>query len=146
MVSLDYGFGYNKDSIMFATSDFGWVVGHSYIVYGPLLMGSTSIIYEGKPVGTPDVGAYFKIVQEYKVDVLYSSPTAIRAIRKEDPKAEKIKEYDLSSLRVFGVVGERTDIHTYDYLKSIMPENCLYNDTYWQTETGWFISANYIRP
>lgn len=80
MTSLFYGFGYNENSVIFSTSDFGWVVGHSYIVYGPLLFGSTSIIYEGKPVGTPDVGNYFRIVEKYKVDILYSSPTAVRAI------------------------------------------------------------------
>lgn len=85
MLSLELGFGLNSESIMFATSDFGWVVGHSYMVYGPLLFGCTNVIYEGKPVGTPDVGAYFEIIQRLKVDVLYSSPTAIRAIRKEDP-------------------------------------------------------------
>lgn len=116
---------------MFATSDFGWVVGHSYIVYGPLLFGATSIIYEGKPIKTPDCGAYFKIVEKYKADVLYTSPTAVRVIRTEDPEGKIVKKYDISSLRVLGVVGERTDVHTYDYLKKIMPEKCLYNDTYW---------------
>ncbi len=131
MLSMDYGFGFKKDSIMFATSDFGWVVGHSYIAHGPLLFGATSIIYEGKPVGTPDVGAFFKIVEKYKVDIIYSSPTAVRAIRREDPEAEIVQKYDISSLNVFGVVGERTDIHTFGFLKKIMPKDCLYNDTYW---------------
>lgn len=131
MLSLEYGFGLSSQSMMFATSDFGWVVGHSYMVYGPLLFGATSIIYEGKPIGTPDVGAYFKIVEKYKVDILYSSPTAIRSIWKEDPNAEKITKYNLNSLKVVGMVGERTDVHTYDYLKKIMPKDCLYNDTYW---------------
>lgn len=121
----------NDKSIIFASSDFGWVVGHSYIVYGPLLMGATSIIYEGKPVGTPDVGAYFSIIEKYKVSIFYSSPTAIRSIRKEDHEAKIIKQFDLSSLKVCGVVGERTDIYTYDFLKKIIPLNCLYNDTYW---------------
>lgn len=116
---------------MFATSDFGWVVGHSYMVYGPLLWGGTSIIYEGKPTGTPDVGSYFRIVEEYKVDILYSSPTAIRAIRKEDPTGEKISKYNISTLKVVGMVGERTDVHTYNYIQQIIPKKCLYNDTYW---------------
>lgn len=116
-LSMELGFGFTEKSIMFATSDFGWVVGHSYIVYGPLLMGGTSIIYEGKPIKTPDVSAYFKIVEKYKVDILYSSPTAIRAIRREDPEAKIVKQSDLSSLRVFGVVGERTDVHTYKYIQ-----------------------------
>ena len=146
MASLDYGFGFTKDSIMFATSDIGWVVGHSYIIYGPLLFGATSVIYEGKPVGTPDVGAYFRIVEKYKIDILYSSPTAIRAIRREDPEAKIIKKFNLDSLKVVGVVGERTDIYTYEFLKKIVPKDCLYNDTYWQTETGWFISANFLKP
>ena len=145
-LSLSLGFGFGKDSVMFSTSDVGWVVGHSYIVYGPLLFGGTSILYEGKPIGTPDCTAYFKIVEKYKVDVLYSSPTAIRSIMKEDPQGEKIKACDLSSLRVMGVVGERTDTNTYQYLKMIIPENCLYNDTYWQTETGWLICANFVYP
>lgn len=146
MLSMELGFGFGPNSTIFATSDIGWVVGHSYIIYGPLLWGGTSIIYEGKPVGTPDVTAYFKIVEKYKVDVLYSSPTAIRAIRREDPEANLIKACDLSSLRVLGMVGERTDIHTYEFLKNLVPESCLYNDTYWQTETGWFISANFTQP
>lgn len=88
---MEIGFGFTEKSTIFATSDFGWVVGHSYIVYGPLLLGGTSIIYEGKPIKTPDVSAYFKIVEKYKVDVLYSSPTAIRAIRREDPLAKIVK-------------------------------------------------------
>lgn len=146
MLSMELGFGFNSESTIFSTSDIGWVVGHSYIIYGPLLWGGTSIFYEGKPVGTPDVTAYFKIIEKYKVDVLYSSPTAIRAIRKEDPEAKLIKQYNLSTLKVLAMVGERTDVHTYEYLKNIIPENCLYNDTYWQTETGWFIAANFTQP
>lgn len=146
MLSMELGFGFGKDSVMFATSDIGWVVGHSYIIYGPLLWGGTSIFYEGKPCNTPDVGAYFRIVEQYKVDVLYSSPTAIRAIRKEDPEGEVIAKYDISTLRVLGMVGERTDIYTYEFIKKLVPDTCLYNDTYWQTETGWFISANFDKP
>jgi propionyl-CoA synthetase len=146
ILSMELGFGFTKDSIIFATSDIGWVVGHSYMVYGPLLCGGTSIFYEGKPVGTPDVKAYFSIVEKYKVDILYSSPTAIRSIKKEDPEATKVKECDISSLKVIGMVGERTDIYTYEYLKRLTPNDCLYNDTYWQTETGHFISANFMQP
>jgi propionyl-CoA synthetase len=146
MLSMELGFGFSKDSIIFATSDIGWVVGHSYMVYGPLLWGGTSIFYEGKPVGTPDVKAFFSIVEKYKVDILYSSPTAIRSIKKEDPEAIHVKQCDISSLRVIGMVGERTDIYTYEYLKKLAPSDCLYNDTYWQTETGSFISANFMKP
>lgn len=85
-LSLKYGFGYDKESIMFSSSDFGWVVGHSYMVYGPLIRGGTNVIYEGKPVGTPDCCAYFDIIQRLKVTIFYTSPTAVRAIRKEDPE------------------------------------------------------------
>lgn len=80
------------------------------------------------------------------MDILYSSPTAIRSIRKEDPEAKEISKYDISTLKVVGMVGERTDVHTYEYLKKIIPKDCLYNDTYWQTETGWFICANFLLP
>jgi propionyl-CoA synthetase len=80
------------------------------------------------------------------VDILYTSPTAVRVIRTEDPEGKVVGKYDISTLKVLGVVGERTDVHTYEYLRKIMPKNCLYNDTYWQTETGWFISANFIKP
>ena len=146
MLSMELGFDFNTNSCIFATSDIGWVVGHSYMVYGPLLWGGTTIFYEGKPIGTPDAGAYFKIIEKYKVDVFYSSPTAIRTIKKEDPNCEKIKQYDISSLKVFGIVGERTDIYTYDYIRSFIPPTCLYNDTYWQTETGSFLSANFCKP
>ncbi len=83
--SLKYGFGFEKNQTIFASSDFGWVVGHSYIVYGPLMRGGTSVIYEGKPIGTPDCGAYFEIIQRLKVNVFYTSPSAVRSIRKEDP-------------------------------------------------------------
>jgi propionyl-CoA synthetase len=85
-VSLKYGFGYDKESVMFSSSDFGWVVGHSYMVYGPLIRGGTNVIYEGKPVGTPDCSAYFEIIERLKVNIFYTSPTAVRSIRKEDPE------------------------------------------------------------
>ena len=146
MSSLAYGFGFDENSIMFATSDIGWVVGHSYLTYGPLLFGGASIFYEGKPVGTPDCTAYFKVIQKHKVDIFYTSPTAMRAIRREDPEGTKILDYDLSTLRVWGCVGERTDIYTYELIAKLMPKGCLYNDTYWQTESGWFISANFCYP
>ena len=146
MSSLYYGFGFDENSVMFATSDIGWVVGHSYLTYGPLLFGGQTVFYEGKPIGTPDCTAYFRVVQKHKVTVFYTSPTAMRAIRRADPEAKKILPYDRSSIKVWGCVGERTDVHTYDLIDRLMPEGCLYNDTYWQTETGWFISANFYTP
>jgi propionyl-CoA synthetase len=144
-LSIELGFDLQKKETIFTTSDIGWVVGHSYIVYGPLLRGATTIMYEGKP-NTPNPGAFFEICERRKVKVFYTSPTAARFLRKLDPTGEWPKKYDLSSVKVCGIVGERTDIHTYDYIKQIMPEDCLYNDTYWQTETGWFISANFMKP
>lgn len=143
---MELAFGFKENSIMFSTSDIGWVVGHNYIIYGPLLCGGTTILYEGKPTNTPDVRSYFKIIEKYKVDVFYSSPTAIRAIRGEDPEAKLVKTCDISSLRVMGMVGERTDVHTYEYIKGFIPHGCLYNDTYWLTETGAFLSANFYQP
>lgn len=143
---LQLAFDLNKQDVMFSSSDIGWVVGHNFIVYGPLIRGATTVIYEGKPVGTPDPGAYWEICQRLKAKVLYTSPTAIRAIRREDAEGAFAKKYDLSSVKVCGIVGERTDIHTYEWLKSIMPSDCLYNDTYWQTETGVFIAANFKKP
>ena len=128
---MQLGFDLNKGEMMFASSDIGWVVGHNFIVYGPLLRGGTSILYEGKPVGTPDPGAFWEICERHKVKVFYTSPTAARSIRKEDPEATYAKKYDLSTMKVCGIVGERTDIHTYEYIKRILPEGCLYNDTYW---------------
>ena len=146
MSSLYYAYGFNEDSIMFATSDIGWVVGHSYLTYGPLLFGGQTIFYEGKPVGTPDCTAYFRVIQKHKVSVFYTSPTAMRAIRREDPEAKTILPFDRSSIQVWGCVGERTDVHTFDLIDRLMPKGCLYNDTYWQTETGWYISANFFTP
>lgn len=127
---LDIGFDLQKSDIMFASSDIGWVVGHSYIVYGPLIRGATSVVYEGKP-NTPDAGAYYEICERLRVKVFYTSPTAMRFLRKLDPEALQPKKYDLTSIKVCGVVGERTDVNTYDYINQIMPEGFLYNDTYW---------------
>ena len=143
---VQLAFDLNADDMMFSSSDIGWVVGHNYIVYGPLIRGATTVLYEGKPVGTPDPGAYWEICQRLKVKVFYTAPTAIRAIRKEDPQGVFAKKYDLSTIKVCGIVGERTDIHTYDYIKSLLPASCIYNDTYWQTETGYFIAANFVHP
>lgn len=146
MLSMEIGLHFDYGKRIFATSDIGWVVGHSYMLYGPLLFGGSTIFYEGKPTNTPDVSSYFRIIENYKPDVFYTSPTAMRTVKKEDPQLTAISKYDLTSLKVFGIVGERTDIYTYEYIKKMLPEGCLYNDTYWQTETGWFLSANFSRP
>jgi len=131
--------------VMWAASDVGWVVGHSYIVYAPLLAGATTLLYEGKPVGTPDAGAFWRVVDEYKVRVLFTAPTALRAIRKADPEAKLAHGHDLSSMRALFCAGERLDPATFDWASRVLladlPE-CPVVDHWWQTETGWPICAN----
>ena len=126
--------------VFWAASDVGWVVGHSYIVYGPLLAGATTVLYEGKPVGTPDPGAFWRLVAEYGVKVLFTAPTAIRVIRKEDPEGSYIGRYDLSSLRYLFQAGERLDPDTYAWATAKLGIPVV--DHWWQTETGWSIAAN----
>ena len=126
--------------VFWAASDVGWVVGHSYIVYGPLLAGATTVLYEGKPVGTPDPGAFWRVIGEYGVKVLFSAPTALRAIRKEDPDAVHIGRHDLSSLRYLFQAGERLDPDTYSWASRMLGIPVI--DHWWQTETGWAIAAN----
>lgn len=126
--------------VWWTASDVGWVVGHSYIVYGPLLAGATTVMYEGKPVGTPDAGAFWRIISEYGVRALFTAPTAIRAVRKADPDAEELKKYDISSLRTLFAAGERLDPDTYAWATEILDRPVV--DHWWQTETGWAIAAN----
>ena len=126
--------------VYWAASDVGWVVGHSYIVYAPLLYGCTTILFEGKPIMTPDAGVFWRIVEEYKVKALFTAPTAFRAIRKEDPDGKFIKKYDLSSLTNIFAAGERLDPPTYEWLTEKTGLPVL--DHWWQTETGWAIAAN----
>ncbi|TCK09345.1 propionyl-CoA synthetase [Marinobacterium mangrovicola] len=126
--------------VFWAASDVGWVVGHSYIVYGPLLAGCTTIVYEGKPVRTPDAGAFWRVVEEYKAKALFAAPTAFRAIKKEDPEAEQINKYDLSSLQTIFMAGERLDPPTYDWTVAKTGKPVV--DHWWQTETGWAICGN----
>lgn len=128
--------------VFFAASDVGWVVGHSYIVYAPLINGSTTIVYEGKPVKTPNPGAFWRICEEYKVKVLFAAPTAFRAIKKEDSKGEWAKKYDLSSVSHIFMAGERCDSDTLNWTKEITGKDVI--DHWWQTETGWAIAANPI--
>jgi propionyl-CoA synthetase len=118
------------------------VVGHSYIVYAPLLTGCTTVLYEGKPVGTPDPGAFWRVVADHGVNVLFTAPTAFRAIKKEDPKGEHLGRYDLSSLRHLFLAGERTDPDTYYWARDLLGIPVI--DHWWQTETGWPIAANCV--
>jgi propionyl-CoA synthetase len=126
--------------VYWAASDVGWVVGHSYIVYGPLLHGCTTVLYEGKPVGTPDAGAFWRVVAEHGVSTLFTAPTAFRAIRQQDPEGEHIGRYDLSSLRALFLAGERCDPETLRWAERLLDVPVI--DHWWQTETGWSIVAN----
>jgi propionyl-CoA synthetase len=135
-------YGVQPGEVYWAASDVGWVVGHSYIVYAPLLTGCTTILYEGKPVGTPDPGAFWRIVADHGVNVLFTAPTAFRAIKKEDPKGEHLGRYDLSSLRHLFLAGERTDPDTYHWARDLLGIPVI--DHWWQTETGWPIAANCV--
>ena len=126
--------------VFWAASDVGWVVGHSYIVYAPLIHGCTTILYEGKPIMTPDAGAFWRVISEHGVKALFTAPTAFRAIRKEDPQAELARQYDLSCLKTIFAAGERLDPPTYEWLAETFKVPVL--DHWWQTETGWAIAAN----
>ena len=133
---------YNVEAgdVYWAASDVGWVVGHSYIVYGPLLKGCTTIMYEGKPVGTPDPGAFWRVISEHKVKVLFTAPTAFRAIKKDDPEGEYLKKYDLSCMDSLFLAGERCDPDTLFWARDKLKKPVV--DHWWQTETGWAIAAN----
>ena len=139
---------YNTDpgDVYWAGSDVGWVVGHSYIVYAPLLHGCTTIVYEGKPVRTPDAGAFWRMIAEHKINTFFTAPTAFRAVKKEDPEAKLLKQYDISSLRTLFLAGERLDPATYEWLTEILKEapqpGIPVVDHWWQTETGWAICSN----
>lgn len=126
--------------VMWTASDVGWVVGHSYIVYAPLLVGATTIVYEGKPVGTPDAGAFWRVIEQHGVRALFTAPTAIRAIRKEDPEATELAQYDTSTLTTLFAAGERLDPDTYEWATAKLGVPVI--DHWWQTETGWAICAN----
>lgn len=134
--------GINPGDVYFSSSDIGWVVGHSFIVYGPLIVGAATVLYEGKPTGTPDPGAYWRIIEKHKVNGFYTAPTALRALRREDLNGEWIRKYNTKSLRSISFAGERCDIPTFDWISRNIP-NALINDNYWQTETGWIISCNF---
>ncbi|HLT13000.1 MAG TPA: propionyl-CoA synthetase [Marinobacter sp.] len=143
-VALKYSMSLVYDAkpgdVFWAASDVGWVVGHSYIVYAPLFTGCTTILYEGKPVKTPDAGAFWRVVQDHKVNILFTAPTAFRAVRKEDPEADQLNRYDVTSLKRIFLAGERLDPPTYEWLKEHTKLPIL--DHWWQTETGWAICCN----
>ena len=143
-VALKYSmksiFNTNSGEVYWAGSDVGWVVGHSYIVYAPLIHGCATILYEGKPVRTPDAGAFWRVISDHQVNTFFTAPTAFRAVKKEDPEAKLKDQYDISSLRTLFLAGERLDPPTYDWLEGIM--NCPVVDHWWQTESGWPMCSN----
>lgn len=138
-MSMLYGLG--AGDVSWTASDVGWVVGHSYIVYGPLLAGCTSVVYEGKPVGTPDAGAFWRVCAEHGVTVLFTAPTALRAIKKEDPEGRFLRHHDLSRLEALFLAGERCDPDTVSWAEGLLGRPVI--DHWWQTETGWCITGNF---
>ncbi|HWT11107.1 MAG TPA: AMP-binding protein, partial [Roseomonas sp.] len=138
-MSMVYGVG--PGDVFWAASDVGWVVGHSYIVYAPLLAGCTTIMFEGKPVGTPDAGTFWRVCQQHGVKVLFTAPTAIRAIKKEDPDGVFLKRHDLSKLEALYLAGERCDPDTVTWSEALLRKPVV--DHWWQTETGWTITGNF---
>ncbi len=139
--SMKYIYGVEPGDVYWAASDVGWVVGHSYIVYAPLFHGCTTILYEGKPVGTPDPGAFWRVISDHGVNVLFTAPTAFRAIKREDPKGEYVGKYDLSKFRALFLAGERCDPDTLHWAEDQLKVSVI--DHWWQTETGWPIGANF---
>jgi propionyl-CoA synthetase len=133
-------YGVDPGEVYWAASDVGWVVGHSYIVYAPLLAGCTSIVFEGKPVGTPDAGTFWRVIEEHGVKVLFTAPTAFRAIKREDPAGEFVRKYDLSGFRTLFLAGERADPPTIEWAEAQLGVPVI--DHWWQTETGWAIAGN----
>ncbi|MDB5553882.1 MAG: hypothetical protein JWL86_3866 [Rhizobium sp.] len=133
-------FGVAPGEVYWAASDIGWVVGHSYIVYGPLLNGNTTILYEGKPVGTPDAGAFWRVISEHGVKAMFTAPTAIRAMRREDPEGKLAGNYDLSGMRALFLAGERADTESLKWAETLLGKPVI--DHWWQTETGWPVAAD----
>lgn len=138
--SMTNVYGIQPGDVFWAASDLGWAVGHSYIAYAPLLHGCTTVLYEGKPVGTPDPGAFWRVVSQHRVRALFTAPTALRAIKQADPDGEYLSGYDVSCLRTLFLAGERLDPDTYHWARSLL--ECPVIDHWWQTETGWPVAAN----
>ncbi len=143
-VALKYSmktvYGIDPGEVFMAASDVGWVVGHSYIVYAPLLAGCTTVVYEGKPVKTPDAGAFWRLIEEYQIKGFFTAPTAFRAVKKEDPEGKLLAQYNITSLKTLFLAGERLDPPTYHWLNELLPVPVI--DHWWQTETGWAIAGN----
>jgi propionyl-CoA synthetase len=135
-------YGIGSGEVMWAAADVGWAVGHSYTVYGPLLKGATTVLYEGKPVGTPDAGAFWRVCEQHGVNVLFTAPTSFRAIKKEDPRGLMVGGHDLSRLRTLFLAGERCDPDTLLWAEAVLGVPVI--DHWWQTETGWPIAANCV--
>jgi len=138
--SMENVYGVAPGEVFWAASDFGWAVGHSYIVYAPLLHGCTTVIHEGKPVGTPDPGEFWRVIEEHQVRVLFTAPTAFRAIKKEDPAGDHLRKHDLSGFRALFLAGERLDPDTYHWARGLLQKPVI--DHWWQTESGWPIASN----
>jgi propionyl-CoA synthetase len=138
--SMKHIYGVEPGEVFWAASDVGWVVGHSYICYGPLVHGNTTVVFEGKPVGTPDAGTFWRVISEHRVASFFTAPTAFRAIKRDDPKGELVGRYDLSSLRALYLAGERADPDTVRWAEDKLKVPVI--DHWWQTETGWAIAAN----
>jgi propionyl-CoA synthetase len=138
--TMKHLYGVEPGEVYWAASDVGWVVGHSYIVYAPLLYGCTTVVFEGKPVGTPDAGTFWRVISEHKVRALFTAPTAFRAIKREDPKGEHVARYDLSGFRTLFLAGERADPATIEWAQEKLRVPVI--DHWWQTETGWAIAGN----
>jgi len=139
--SMEILYGVGPGEVMFTASDVGWVVGHSYIVYAPLLTGATTILFEGKPVGTPDAGTFWRVCQQHKVKVMFTAPTAIRAIKRDDPEGKLLQAHDLSRLEALFLAGERCDPPTAEWSAALLGKPVI--DHWWQTETGWPITGNF---
>ena len=138
--SMEHIYDTRPGEVFWAASDIGWVVGHSYIVYAPLLAGCTTVLYEGKPVGTPDAGAFWRVIAEHQVKTLFTAPTAFRAIKKEDPAGELTRKHDLTAFPYLFLAGERLDPETYRWARELLGIPVI--DHWWQTETGWPIAAD----
>jgi len=138
--SMTHIYGVEPGEVYWAASDLGWAVGHSYIVYGPLFNGNTTVLYEGKPVGTPDPGAFWRVISQHRVSVFFTAPTAIRAIKRDDPTGKHVRRYDLSGFRTFFLAGERCDPDTLHWAEQQLGVPVI--DHWWQTETGWSIGVN----
>ena len=138
--SMSNVFGLAPGDVWWAASDVGWVVGHSYIVYAPLILGATTVMFEGKPIGTPDAGAFWRVISQHEVSAMFTAPTAIRAIKREDPDATRMAQFDLSRLQALFLAGERLDPDTYDWASHHLGVPVV--DNWWQTETGWPMAAN----